>query len=72
MTDGTRMLSVREFCRRYGIGKTLAYAEMAGGRLRHCKCGTRRLIFVDDAEAWANSTRQPLAPDRARSIGVRF
>ncbi len=54
------MLSVREFCRRYGIGKTLAYAEMAGGRLRHCKCGTRRLIFVDDAEAWANSTRQPL------------
>jgi hypothetical protein len=25
--DSKRMLSVSEFCHRYGIGKTLAYAE---------------------------------------------
>jgi excisionase family DNA binding protein len=59
ITDGVRMISVDEFCRRYGIGKTMTYAEMAAGRLRYCACGRRRLISVDDAEAWADSIRQP-------------
>jgi hypothetical protein len=58
--DSKRTLSVAEFCHRYGIGKTLAYAEMKLGRLRFCTCGRRRLISVDDAEAWLASTRQPL------------
>jgi hypothetical protein len=56
MTDNKRMLSVKEFCLRYGIGKTMAYAEMAGGRLSFVKRGSRRLIPVDGAEAWASPT----------------
>jgi hypothetical protein len=56
--DSKRLLSVAEFCHRYGIGKTMAYAEMRAGRLRYCLHGKRRLIHVDDAESWAVSTRQ--------------
>jgi hypothetical protein len=62
MTDDKRMLCVAEFCHRYAIGKTMAYAEMAAGRLRYCQHGKRRLIHVDDAEAWGVSTRQPQPP----------
>jgi|GEM_PF-4871555 hypothetical protein len=66
LAPGKRMLSVSEFCYSYGIGKTLGYAEMKFGRLRFCICGRRRLIAVDDAEAWLASTRQlqpPCGPD---------
>ena len=61
-TDDKRMLCVAEFCHRYAIGKTMAYTEMAAGRLRYCQHGKRRLIHVDDAEAWGVSTRQPQTP----------
>jgi Helix-turn-helix domain len=60
--DSRRMLSVAEFCNRYGIGKTMAYAEMRAGRLRYCQHGKRRLIHVEDAEGWAVSTRKPQPP----------
>ena len=64
MTDTKRMLSVAEFCHRYGIGKTLAYAEMAAGRLPFVKRGRRRLIPVDGAEAWAAPSQPSLtSPD---------
>jgi hypothetical protein len=59
MTQEKRVLSIREFCERYGIGRTMAYAEMTAGRLCFCQAGRRRLIRVDDAEAWSMSTRQP-------------
>ena len=59
MTGGKRMLSVAEFCHQYGIGKTMAYAEMAAGRLPSIKRGSRRLIPVDAANAWAAPTPQP-------------
>ena len=61
-----RMLSVAEFCNCYGIGKTMAYAEMAAGRLQSLKRGKRRLIPVDGAEAWAKPA--PIAGD-CPSIG---
>jgi excisionase family DNA binding protein len=58
LTEHRRMISVAEFCRLYGIGKTMAYAEMLAGRLRFCKVGRSRRIRMDDAEAWSISTRQ--------------
>jgi excisionase family DNA binding protein len=58
ITDGVRMISVDEFCRRYGIGRTLTYAEIKAGRLRSCKIGRRRVIRIDDAEAWSWANRQ--------------
>jgi hypothetical protein len=61
MTDDKRMLSVREFCHRYSIGRTTAYAEMAAGQLVYCQARRRRLIRVDDAEDWSRSIRRPLS-----------
>ena len=75
ITGDKRMLTVEEFCRRYSVGKTMAYAEMTAGHLRFCKVGSRRLVRVDDAEAWSISKRQPApcAPDSgpaaARAVG---
>ena len=50
-----RAFSIDEFCRRYGIGRTTAYAEISAGRLRRRKVGKRSLIAEDDAEAWLDS-----------------
>ena len=47
-----RALSITDFCRLYGIGRTHAYAEISGGRLHARKAGRRTLITVDAAEAW--------------------
>jgi excisionase family DNA binding protein len=71
MTEDKRMISVAEFCRLYGIGKTISYAEMAAGHLRFCKVGRSRLIRVDDAEAWSISKRQPPPPSPNRQPPAR-
>ena len=47
-----RAFSIEEFCRRYGVGRTTAYAEMKAGRLRRRKVGKRSIIAEEDAEAW--------------------
>jgi excisionase family DNA binding protein len=47
-----RAFPIHEFCRRYGIGRTTAYAEIAAGRLRAVKAGRRTLISEDAAESW--------------------
>lgn len=47
-----RAFSIPEFCRRYSIGRTNAYQEIATGHLRAVKVGRRTLITHDDAEAW--------------------
>jgi excisionase family DNA binding protein len=52
VSDSPRAFPIIEFCRRYGIGRTTAYAEIAAGRLRAVKVGKRTLISVDAAEAW--------------------
>jgi hypothetical protein len=60
--DGKRVLSIAAFCHCYDIGRTMAYVEMAAGRLRYCKVGRSRRVRVDDAESWSLSTRQPHPP----------
>lgn len=47
-----RAMSVVEFCNRYGIGRTMAYAEIKTKRLRARKAGKRTIITEDDAEDW--------------------
>lgn len=47
-----RAMSVQEFCRTYGIGRTRAYEELKASRLRGRKAGNRTIITVDDAEDW--------------------
>lgn len=47
--------TVKDFCRAYGIGKTLAYELIGAGSLKAVKVGTRTLIPEDSAQAWFNS-----------------
>jgi excisionase family DNA binding protein len=47
-----RAFAVEEFCRRYSVGRTTAYAEIKAGRLRRRKVGKRSIIAQEDAEAW--------------------
>jgi len=44
--------SIDTFCKRYGVGRTLAYGEIAAGRLRAIKVGRRTLITQKDADQW--------------------
>jgi excisionase family DNA binding protein len=53
-----RAFAIKEFCRRYAIGRTTAYAEIAAGRLLAVKVGKRTLITYEAAEAWLASLPQ--------------
>lgn len=44
---------IPEFCRRYRVGRSFTYTEIASGRLTARKAGRRTLILSADAEAWA-------------------
>lgn len=50
-----RYISVSEFCKIYGVGRTFAYRlignQSSPGFLDSTKLGKRRLISVDSAEA---------------------
>lgn len=50
--ENVRTLSIAEFSRRYGVGRTRVYVEINARRLRAIKIGRRTLIRMDDAEAW--------------------
>jgi Helix-turn-helix domain len=47
-----RAMSIEQFCERYEIGRTTAYAEIRHGRLRARKCGKRTIISDGDADDW--------------------
>jgi len=38
-----------------GISRSKAYEEIAAGRLKAVKCGTRTLVTYASGEAWLNS-----------------
>ena len=59
-----RAFPIREFCFRYGIGRTNAYQEIAAGRLRAVKVGRRTLIPHDAAEAWLAALPELNSPSR--------
>jgi excisionase family DNA binding protein len=47
-----RAFPIADFCRRYSIGRTTAYREIAAGRLRAVKVGRRTLITEEAAKDW--------------------
>jgi hypothetical protein len=49
------MMSLREFCGTYGIGRTKAYEELEAGRLLARRCGRKILISTIDADDWATA-----------------
>ncbi len=48
-------MSVSEFARWAGIGRTTAWREIHYGELRAIKANARTLVTVDDARRWLNS-----------------
>ncbi|MCF4124955.1 MULTISPECIES: helix-turn-helix domain-containing protein [Methylobacterium] len=51
-TEQYGAMSIEDFCRWAGIGRSLAYKEIEAGRLRIKKVGRRTLITMDAARAW--------------------
>ncbi len=47
--------SVTEFCKKYGLGRTRAYAEIGSGRLKAKKIGRRTVVPADAAEEWLST-----------------
>lgn len=45
-------MSIDDFCHWAGIGRSLAYTEIAAKRLRTKKVGRRTLVTVEAACAW--------------------
>jgi excisionase family DNA binding protein len=64
-----RAFSIPEFCRRYGIGRTNAYQEIAAGRLRALKVGRRTLITHDAAESWLAALPELKSQDASSRSG---
>ena len=44
--------TVKDFCRAYGIGRTMTYELIGQGRLRAVKAGARTLIDEESARVW--------------------
>ncbi len=53
--DLTGALTISEFCKNFGIGRTFAYAEIKAARLAACKAGKKTLILRAEAQRWATS-----------------
>jgi excisionase family DNA binding protein len=48
-------ITVKEFCRRYGVGVTTTYKLLSEGALSAVRYGHRTLIDLESAEAWRRS-----------------
>lgn len=46
------LLTIKDVCTRYSIGRTTLYREVAAGRLRLRKMGTATRVAREDVEAW--------------------
>ena len=60
-------MSVSEFCRKYGIGRTKFYEEINAGRLRAVKCGMRTLILNRDSISWERNLSTVSSPQSPKS-----
>lgn len=48
-------MSINDFCKWAGIGRSLAYEEIKAGRLETRKVGRRTIVTWVAAEAWLNA-----------------
>jgi excisionase family DNA binding protein len=60
-----RALRVNEACASLSISKSKLYLEVAAGRLRAVKCGSRTLIPVEAIDAWLRDL--PSLPEAAKA-----
>jgi excisionase family DNA binding protein len=54
--------TIKETCRRTGLGRTRIYQAIQSGELRAMKCGQRTLIQMDEIRRWIASL--PTIPSR--------
>jgi excisionase family DNA binding protein len=54
-SNPVRALRVTDACAVLSISKSKLYLEVAAGRLRAVKCGSRTLIPAEAADAWLRS-----------------
>jgi hypothetical protein len=64
-------MSVEAFCRWASVGRTVAYREIAEGRLHARKLGRRTLIPVVEAERWLAGLPSP-SSEGAAKISTSF
>ena len=53
-----RLLSIQDFMRRFGVGRSTIYRENAQGRLPFRKIGRATRIAESDAQSWLDSLPQ--------------
>jgi excisionase family DNA binding protein len=53
--DGVLVCTIKEACRRTGLGHTRIYQAIRTGELRAMKCGQRTLIEMDGIRRWIAS-----------------
>jgi len=51
-SESPQAYSVKEFLRRWGIGRTTFYKELANGNLKTIKIGKRRLVTLRGEREW--------------------
>lgn len=54
-------ITVDEFCRVVGVGRTTAYALLKTGEIARVKSGRRTLILVDSVEHWIERCTVPIS-----------
>ncbi|WP_374622451.1 DNA-binding protein [Devosia sp.] len=57
MADEREAYTIEAFCRAFSTSRSQTYRELAAGRLRAVKLGSRTLILRADADAWAAALR---------------
>ena len=55
MNDSAELLSIKSFCERFGVSRTLTYREIGAGRLPALKVGKLTRITLKNARAWADA-----------------
>ncbi len=50
-----QLLSVKDFCSAYGLGRTRTYELIGSGAVEAVKDGAKTLITAESAERWAQS-----------------
>ena len=63
MDELPELMTVADFLRRYSIGRTTFYREVAAGRITLRKLGIASRVSRADAERWADSL--PFSDGRA-------
>ena len=58
--------TVKEFCKAYSVGHTMAYEEIGSGRLEALKSGRRTLITEEAAQRWLRSLPMFLPAGKTR------